>query len=277
MTHAHPTRRQEDTPPVLELRGIRISYSSVDAPPVLAVEDLSLCVHEGEFLALIGPSGCGKSSTLNAMAGLTPVEAGEILLRGRPVRTISHRVGYISQADHLLPWRTVLDNVALGLELRGMPKKLRQERSRALIASMGLGGFETHYPHELSGGMKKRVTIARVLAIEPEILFMDEPFAPLDAFTREKLQEDIMDVWAATGQTIVYVTHDLTEAISLADRVLLFGGRPGQVRGEFPIPLPRPRRVMDTKFDDAFVALEKTIWKALRAELSETGGVADAD
>ena len=158
-----------------------------------------------------------------------------------------------------------------------MPKKLRHARARALIASMGLGGFETHYPHELSGGMKKRVTIARVLAIEPEILFMDEPFAPLDVFTREKLQEDIMHVWAATGQTIVYVTHDLTEAISLSDRVLLFGGRPGQVRGEYPIPLPRPRRVMDTKFDDAFVALEKTIWMALRAELSQTGGAADAD
>ncbi len=277
MTQSHPARRQEEAPPVLELRDIRISYSSVDAPPVLAVERLSLCVRQGEFLALIGPSGCGKSSTLNAMAGLTPVDAGEILLHGQPVHKISHRVGYISQADHLLPWRTVLDNVALGLELRGMPKKLRHARARALIASMGLGGFETHYPHELSGGMKKRVTIARVLAIEPEILFMDEPFAPLDVFTREKLQEDIMHVWAATGQTIVYVTHDLTEAISLSDRVLLFGGRPGQVRGEYPIPLPRPRRVMDTKFDDAFVALEKTIWMALRAELSQTGGAADAD
>ena len=277
MTQSHPTRRQEDTPPVLELRNIRISYSSVDAPPVLAVEHLSLCVREGEFLALIGPSGCGKSSTLNAMAGLTPVDAGELLLRGVPVRRISDRVGYISQADHLLPWRTVLDNVALGLELRGVSKQLRRKRARELIASMGLGGFETNYPHELSGGMKKRVTIARVLAIEPEILFMDEPFAPLDAFTRERLQEDIMTVWAATSQTIVYVTHDLTEAISLADRVLLFGGRPGQVRGEYPIPLPRPRRVMDAKFEDAFVALEKTIWMDLRAELSQTGGAGYAD
>lgn len=277
MTQSHLTRPGEKTPPALELRNIRISYTSVDAPPVLAVEDLSLCVREGEFLALIGPSGCGKSSTLNAMAGLTPVEAGEILLRGTPVRKISHRVGYISQADHLLPWRTVLDNVALGLELRGMPKDLRHARSRELIASMGLEGFEHHYPHELSGGMKKRVTIARVLAIEPEILFMDEPFAPLDVFTREKLQEDIMEVWANTGQTIVYVTHDLTEAISLADRVLLFGGRPGQVRGEYLVSLPRPRRVMDAKFDDAFVALEKTIWSALREELSQSGGAGHAN
>lgn len=277
MTQFHLTQPGKEAPPVLELRNIRISYTSVDAPPVLAVEDLSLCVREGEFLALIGPSGCGKSSTLNAMAGLTPVEAGEILLRGAPVRKISHRVGYISQADHLLPWRTVVDNVALGLELRGMSKSLRQQRSRELIASMGLKGFETNYPHELSGGMKKRVTIARVLAIEPEILFMDEPFAPLDVFTREKLQEDIMEVWANTGQTIVYVTHDLTEAISLADRVLLFGGRPGQVRGEYPISLPRPRRVIDAKFDDAFVSLERTIWTALRAELSQSGGTSHAD
>ncbi|MBP1758579.1 MAG: transporter ATP-binding protein [Firmicutes bacterium] len=277
MTQFHPRQRQDEATPVLELRDIRISYSSVDAPPVLAVEHLSLCVREGEFLALIGPSGCGKSSTLNAMAGLTPVDAGEILLHGQPVHRISDRVGYISQADHLLPWRTVLDNVALGLELRGMSKKLRHARARELIASMGLGGFETNYPHELSGGMKKRVTIARVLAIEPEILFMDEPFAPLDVFTRERLQEDIMGVWAATGQTIVYVTHDLTEAISLADRVLLFGGRPGQVRGEYPVPLARPRQVMDAKFDDQFVSLEKTILTDLRAALRETGGPGDGN
>lgn len=277
MTHSHPTSGQDLLTPILELRNVRISYSSVDAPPVLAVEHLSISVRQGEFLALIGPSGCGKSSTLNAMAGLTPVEAGEIFLRGAPVHKISDRVGYISQADHLLPWRTVLDNVALGLELRGVSKSIRQARARELIHSIGLDGFEKNYPHELSGGMKKRVTIARVLAIEPEILFMDEPFAPLDVFTREKLQDDIMEVWAATGQTIVYVTHDLTEAISLADRVLLFGGRPGQVREEYAIPLPRPRRVMDTKFEDAFVALEKTIWADLRTELHQSGGDAHAE
>ncbi|MDF2838403.1 MAG: transporter ATP-binding protein [Evtepia sp.] len=270
-----PSSHEHPTVPILELKDVKISFPSVDAPPVLAVEQLSLAVREHEFLALIGPSGCGKSTILNAMAGLIPVDAGEIFFGSQPVRGVNERVGYISQADNLLPWKTVLDNVALGLELRGVPKKLRHAKARDLIRSMGLSGFETNYPHELSGGMKKRVTIARVLAIEPEVLFMDEPFGPLDVFTKEKLQDDIMHIWETSNQTIVYVTHDLTEAISLADRVVLISGRPGQVRGIYPVPLKRPRRVMDVKFDDTFVCLEKTIWADLRAELEQTGAFAD--
>lgn len=270
-----PGSHKHQTAPILELRDVKISFSSIDAPPVLAVDQLSLTVHEHEFLALIGPSGCGKSTTLNAMAGLIPVDSGEILFGGHPVKGVSERVGYISQADNLLPWKTVLDNVALGLELRGEPKKLRQAKAKDLIRSIGLSGFETNYPHELSGGMKKRVTIARVLAIEPEVLFMDEPFGPLDVFTKEKLQDDIMHIWESSNQTIVYVTHDLTEAISLADRVVLISGRPGQVHGMYPIHLPRPRKVMDVKFDDAFVSLEKTIWADLRSELKQTEAFSD--
>lgn len=262
----------ESREPILSLQDVTISFSSVDAPPVLAVSDLSLTVKEHEFLALIGPSGCGKTTILNAMAGLIPVNSGQVLLGGKPVTGVSGQVGYISQADNLLPWKTVLDNVAMGLELRGMPKKLRHEKARALLSRMGLSGFEGNFPHELSGGMKKRVAIARVLAIEPELLFMDEPFGPLDVFTKEKLQDDIMDIWEQLGQTIVYVTHDLTEAITLADRVLLISGRPGRVRSEYIVELPRPRRVMDVKFDENFVALEKTIWADLRAELSSHGG-----
>ena len=257
-------------PPLLKLRDIRISFPSVDAPPVLAVEHLSLSVHEGEFLALIGPSGCGKSTVLNAMAGLVPVEEGELLLNGKPQKGLNPRVGYISQADNLMPWRTVLDNVALGLELQGVKKAERRERARSLTHSMGLGGFETNYPHELSGGMKKRVTIARVLAIEPEVLFMDEPFGPLDAFTKERLQDEILTLWEQRNQTIVYVTHDLPEAIALADRILLISGRPGQVNHTYDVPLGRPRRVMDVKFDPRFVELEKTIWSDLRGELEQT-------
>jgi len=260
----------EFSTPILELRDLRISFPSVDAPPVLAVEHLSLQVRPHEFLALVGPSGCGKSTVLGAMAGIIPPDSGEVLFRGQAVKGVSTQVGYISQADTLLPWRTVLDNIALGLALRGMKKAERHERARDLIYSMGLTGFEQHYPHELSGGMKKRVTIARVLAIEPEVLFMDEPFGPLDAFTKQTLQDDILEIWERSGQTIVYVTHDLGEAIALADRVLLLGGRPGYVRAEYPIPLQRPRRVMDLRFDDAFVALEREIWSDLRASLSQT-------
>lgn len=264
-----------DTSPALELREVRICFSSVDGPPVLAVDGLSFSVAPQEFLALVGPSGCGKTSTLNAMAGLIPIDQGELLLHSVPVSGVNPKVGYISQADHLLPWNTVLDNVALGLQLRHMPRKERQEKARDLIASMGLSGFENSYPHELSGGMKKRVSIAQVLATQPEVLFMDEPFAPLDAFTREKLQEDLLDIWARTHQTIVYVTHDLSESICLADRVLLISGRPGRVHGVYPVPLPRPRRMGDAKLEDACIALERRIRADLRALQQDEGGASD--
>lgn len=262
----------ENTTAALDVRDIKILFSSVDAPTVLAVEHLSLSVQSGEFVALIGPSGCGKTSTLNAMAGLVPVDAGEICLFGERVTGVSPRVGYISQADNLLPWRTVLDNVTLGLSLRGTPRREGQEKARELLSRMGLSDFERNYPHELSGGMKKRVAIARVLAIEPDVLFMDEPFSSLDAFTRGQLQDDILTLWTQSGQTVVYVTHDLTEAICLADRVVLIGGRPGRLCGEYTIPLKRPRRVMDVRFDDEFLQLERSIWEALRNTLSPQSG-----
>ena len=181
-------------------------------------------------------------------------------------------VGYISQADTLLPWRSVLDNVALAMELRGVDKATRRERARALMAQMGLAGFEESWPRELSGGMRKRAAIARVLAVDPAILMMDEPFAPLDALTRQRLQDDILSLWETTGCTILYVTHDLTEAITLADRVVLLAARPGRVVGTYAIDLPRPRRVMDVKFSPRFVELEKTIWSALSRELAAAEG-----
>ena len=166
-----------------------------------------------------------------------------------------------------------LDNVALAMELRGIPKAQRRETARALMAKMGLGGFERSYPRELSGGMKKRAAIARVLAIDPAILMMDEPFAPLDALTRQRLQDEILTTWEATGCTILYVTHDLTEAITLADRVLLMSTRPGKVVREYVIDLPRPRRVMDVKFTPHFVELERAIWQDLETQLREGGGL----
>lgn len=256
--------------PILEWKNLSVSFSFVDGKRMPAVENLNLAVREHEFVALIGPSGCGKTTTLNAMAGLIPPDAGEILRNGQMVKGMTGDIGYISQADTLLPWKNVVENVALGLELRGVSKRQRQETARSLIARMGLGGFERSYPHELSGGMKKRVTIARVLAIDPKVLFMDEPFSPLDAFTKEKLQDEILELWEGTSQTILYVTHDLTEAIALADRVVLFSARPGRVIREYPIDLKRPRRVMDVKFEDRFVELEKTIWADLRGELERS-------
>lgn len=255
---------------LLELTNVSVRFSlSKKRPDLVALDRFSLSVEKGELVALVGPSGCGKTTALNVLAGQVTPCAGEVRLASQPVKGVLPSVGYISQADTLLPWRTVLDNVALAMELRGVPKAQRQEAARSLMARMGLAGFEHSYPRELSGGMKKRVAIARVLAIDPDILMMDEPFAPLDALTRQKLQDDILSVWETTGCTILYVTHDLTEAITLADRVVLMSARPGRVVREYPIDLPRPRRVMDVKFSPRFVALEKTLWRDLETQLRQ--------
>ncbi len=258
---------------LLELENVTVSFASRNGqPPLLALDGMNLSVEQGELVALVGPSGCGKTTVLNVLAGQIPPTAGQVRLAGQTAKGLSPALGYISQADTLLPWRTVLDNVALAMELRGFPKDQRRETARALMEKMGLAGFENSYPRELSGGMKKRAAIARVLAVSPSILMMDEPFAPLDAFTRQRLQDDILSVWESTGSTILYVTHDLTEAITLADRVVLISARPGRVVREYAIDLPRPRRVMDVKFSPHFVELEQTIWQDLEAQLPQEEG-----
>ena len=257
---------------LLELNDVTVSFQSPDGSRMTALRDISLSVEQGELVALVGPSGCGKSTALNVLAGQVRPVSGQVRLAGEPVKGVSPSVGYISQADTLLPWRTVLDNVALAMELRGVEKRERREAARGLMARMGLSGFEDNYPRELSGGMKKRAAIARVLAVDPAILMMDEPFGPLDALTKEKLQDEILALWESTGCTILYVTHDLTEAITLADRVVLMSARPGRVVREYPIDLPRPRRVMDVKFSPRFVELERAIWQDLQGELHREEG-----
>ena len=257
---------------LLELNDVTVSFQSTDGSRMTALRDMSLSVEQGELVALVGPSGCGKSTALNVLAGQVRPVSGQVRLAGEPVKGVSPSVGYISQADTLLPWRTVLDNVALAMELRGVEKRERREAARGLMARMGLSGFEDNYPRELSGGMKKRAAIARVLAVDPAILMMDEPFGPLDALTKEKLQDEILALWESTGCTILYVTHDLTEAITLADRVVLMSARPGRVVREYPIDLPRPRRVMDVKFSPRFVELERAIWQDLQGELHREEG-----
>lgn len=255
---------------LLELHNVSVRFPLPKQRRVLtALDHFSLSVQQGELVALVGPSGCGKTTALNVLAGQVAPAEGAVTLAGQPVQGVLPSMGYISQADTLLPWRTVLDNVALAMELRGVPKARRREKARALLARVGLSGFEHSYPRELSGGMKKRAAIARVLAIDPAILMMDEPFAPLDALTRQKLQDDILSIWEATGCTILYVTHDLTEAITLADRVVLLSARPGRVVREYPIDLPRPRRVMDVKFSPRFVALEQALWQDLETQLRQ--------
>ena len=256
---------------MLELNNVTVSYPAAGGP-LAALSGMDLSVGQGELVALVGPSGCGKTTVLNVLAGQVKPEAGSVRLAGEPVKGMLPSVGYISQADTLLPWRTVLDNVALAMELRGVDKRTRRDRARDLMARMGLAGFENSWPRELSGGMKKRAAIARVLAVDPAVLMMDEPFAPLDALTRQKLQDDILALWEATGCTILYVTHDLTEAITLADRVVLLSARPGRAVRTYEIDLPRPRRVMDAKFSPRFVELEKAIWQDLSRELRTAEG-----
>ena len=227
---------------LLELKEVTVSFAFPDGrPALLALNQVNLSVAQGELVALVGPSGCGKTTALNVLAGQVVPTSGQVRLAGEPVQGILPSVGYISQAD-------------------------------TLMKNMGLEGFEQSYPRELSGGMKKRAAIARVLAVDPAILMMDEPFAPLDAFTRQRLQDDILSLWENTGCTILYVTHDLTEAITLADRVVLMSARPGRVVREYPIDLPRPRRVMDVKFSPRFVDLERAIWQELEAQLPQEEG-----
>jgi NitT/TauT family transport system ATP-binding protein len=206
------------------------------------------------------------------MSGLIQPSAGSVFLDGRPLPGITPKIGYMSQADTLMPWRTSIGNVELALEIRGAPKKERRETARRLIETAGLGGFEHGYPHELSGGMKKRVMMIRLLAADSEVLFMDEPFGALDVFTREMLQDEILKLWRETRKTILFVTHDLAEAITLADRVLLMTARPSTIKNEYKIPLARPRSALETRFQTDFVDLQKNIWNDLRGEVMKAKG-----
>ena len=250
----------------LALKDVSHYYEAVNGAGVHALSHVSLSIRDGEFVAVVGASGCGKSTMLNIMSGILTPTQGEVLFNGRPLREEKHRIGYISQSETLLPWRRIVDNIALGPELDGISKAQRREKARALMRAGGLSGFEDKYPFELSGGMRKRAIILRALAHDPEIIFMDEPFGPLDVFTREALQGEILRIWQEKRITIVYITHDIAEAITLSDRILLMGPRPSCVRGEYPVSLPRPRDVGEIKHDGEFIRLEREISRQIREE-----------
>ena len=229
-----------------------------------ALEDVHLSVAEGEFLAIVGPSGCGKTTLLRILDGLIRADAGEVRLDGEPVVSPTPRIGFVFQADALMPWCTVLDNVAFGLALQGRRDELG--RARELVRRVGLSGFERYFPNQLSGGMRQRVNLARALAIEPEVLLMDEPFAALDAQTREIMQEQLLDLWSTTGKTVVFITHQIEEAIFLADRVAIFSAQPGRVQELLPVPFPRPRDLR-LKRTAEFVRLADHVWSAIEAQV----------
>lgn len=235
--------------------------------PVVAVEKTSLSIASGEFVTIVGPSGCGKSTLLNLMSGLTTPTEGKLRFNGADVTGVNRHIGYITQQDNLMPWRTLRDNVAFPLEIAGVSKPERCKRVDKWLVQVGLEGFEEAYPHELSGGMRQRANIVRTLVYEPDVLLMDEPFGPLDAQTRLIMQHDLLDLWQKMGKTIVFVTHDLTEAIALADRVVLMSARPGRIVRVDRVEIPRPRDIFHMHDNPFFRELYDKIWRELELQV----------
>lgn len=233
-----------------------------------ALADVSLTVPGGQFLAVVGPTGCGKSTMLSAISGLRPPSEGEVWIGGEKVTGVRRDVGFVFQQDALLPWRTALQNVELGLRFRGVGKSEARERGREWLARVGLRKFESSYPHQLSGGMRKRTSIAATLVYEPSVLIMDEPFAALDVQTRNIMENDLLRLWSDSGhQTVIFVTHDLEEAIGLSDRVVVLTASPGRVLGDYAVNLDRPRNLLEVKLSTDFMELYSKIWADLEAEV----------
>jgi NitT/TauT family transport system ATP-binding protein len=255
------------TASAIELRNVTKRFRTPTGEAYTAIRDLSLSVAPGEFCAIVGPTGCGKSTTLGLISGLERPSAGEALVMGKPVQGIDAGIGYVFQSDAVFPWKNVLSNVATGPHFRGVAKKEANERARDWIARVGLTGFESHFPHQLSGGMRKRVALAQTFINEPHILLMDEPFSALDVQTRTLMEDELLNLWSNSSASVVFVTHDLEEAISLADRVCVITSGPGTVKGIYTIDLPRPRNVADIRFEPRFVELYQQIWEDLRNEV----------
>jgi NitT/TauT family transport system ATP-binding protein len=252
----------------IELSGVTKRFLTPGGTAFTALSDVNLVVEPGQFCAVVGPTGCGKSTTLTLVAGLDRPSAGAVRVAGRAVDGIVSGTSFMFQADALLPWKTVLANVALGPVFRGTPKKEAQASAREWLRVVGLSGFEDHHPHQLSGGMRKRVSLAAALINQPSILLMDEPFAALDVQTKAIMHNELLALWERTRPSVIFVTHDLEEAIALADRVVVMTAGPGTVKGVYDIDLPRPRGVVqEIRFQPRFVELQQQIWRALREEV----------
>jgi NitT/TauT family transport system ATP-binding protein len=235
---------------------------------LVAVTDVDLHIEDGEFLVVVGPSGCGKSTLLDMLAGLTQPTSGRILIDGTPITGPGLDRGIVFQQYALLPWRTARENVEFGLEAARVGRRERRERAREYLDLVGLRGFEESFPHQLSGGMKQRVAIARSLATDPKLLIMDEPFGALDALTRETLQSQLARIWKQTGKTIVFVTHGIDEAVYLGQRVAVMSARPGRIKSVVDIPLKSDKAVADVRADPGFGRLSQLVWEELRDEVA---------
>jgi NitT/TauT family transport system ATP-binding protein len=254
---------------MLEIEGIRKEFDTGGKMPVLALESIELNVARGEFVTIAGPSGCGKSSLLTLISGLSVPSSGRIRLDGREIVGTDREVGFVTQQDNLFPWRTLLDNVALPLELAGVPRAERRREAARWIRRVGLQGFEAAYPHQLSGGMRQRANIIRTLIYEPSVILMDEPFGPLDAQTRLTLQALLLSIWETQQSTVLFVTHDLTEAIALADRVVLMSARPGRIVRAEPVAIRRPRDIFHIHDVPEFRQLYDSLWHELAAQIHD--------
>jgi NitT/TauT family transport system ATP-binding protein len=248
-------------PRKLEINGLSKWFGELEA-----LQKVDVAVEQGEFISVVGPSGCGKTTFLRMVAGLEPATSGTILIDGQPLRGPGNNRGFVFQNDSLLPWRTVLSNALIGPEVAGKVGDRERQRTLDLLKLVGLGGFENYYPRQLSGGMRQRVNLARALAIDPDVLLMDEPFASLDAQTREIMQSELLRIWEQGRKTVVFVTHQIDEAVFLSDRVLVFARRPGRLQENIEIKLPRPRSLA-LKRTPEFIAYVDRIWTMIEHDV----------
>jgi NitT/TauT family transport system ATP-binding protein len=262
---ARPT---EKAPTAVALEDATVAFRLADSRTYTAVEKANLAVAPGEFVAIVGPTGCGKSTLLNVAAGLLAPASGSVRIFDSPLTGLNKQAGYLFQADALFPWKTAIDNVAIALEVEGTPRRDALERAQAFLASVGLGAFAFRYPHMLSGGQRKRVGLAQVLIRDPKILLMDEPFGPLDAQTRQIMGNLLLELWSADRKAVLFVTHDLEEAIALADRVVIMSAGPSaRIIGDWRVTLARPRDITEVRLAREFHALHREIWDVLKDEV----------
>jgi NitT/TauT family transport system ATP-binding protein len=265
---AESAAAQQVVASAVALSDVSIAFRLAGGDSYTAVERTKLTVDDGEFVAIVGPTGCGKSTLLNIAAGLIAPSSGRVDIFGSPLTALNRQAGYLFQADALFPWKTALENVAIGLETAGTPTSEARARAQSWLTRVGLGSFGDRYPHMLSGGQRKRVGLAQVLIRDPKILLMDEPFGPLDAQTRQIMGNLLLDLWSADRKAVLFVTHDLEEAIALSDRVVIMSAGPAaRIIGDWRVPLARPRDIGEVKLDPAFNELHRDIWHMLKAEV----------
>lgn len=255
------------TPPHIVLRDVTKQFRTPKGDSHTVMRNTSFTVDPGSFTSVIGPSGCGKSTTLSLISGMEPPNGGDVLVGGRPVDGLTDGVGFVFQNDAVFPWKTVVANVAAGPRFRGVPRKKAYAQASDWLRRVGLPGFERYFPHQLSGGMRKRVALAQTLINEPRVLLMDEPFAGLDVQTRQIMSDELLGLWEMSRPSVVFVTHDLEEAIALSDKVVVLTAGPATIKEEFTIDLPRPRRTHEIRLDPSFLKLHEQIWESLRDEV----------